>query len=360
MRAPLAALLLLTASCATTPKVIEAGPEAACAPVDSDLAFLQATVALWEFASHRYFPLKDRPLPWTVFFDERCAYHLNADPLSDPALTRCGTFGLVRFRGEELPLRARPHEGGVRLPNGAQPPVSPIAFASIYRPGGKPSTFFTLALLSIWKGHAPDSPHLAERMVTVGLHEFAHTQQLIGLLKHLNEIPDVPEGLNDDIVQTRLGTSTEYETAFRGEVDLLYRAAFAEDLDQTRTLAKLALDSMRARHAKFFVGEQEILRKLEPLFLHLEGTGEWVRARVIADSAQLPDGFGGFESFHAMPMPKIVAFLRGKKPDWVQDHGLALYLVIDRLLPAWAERSFGDRVPSPYELLEEGLKHRRE
>jgi hypothetical protein len=40
---------------------------------------------------------------------------------------------------------------------------------------------------------------------------------------------------------------------------------------------------------------------------------------------------------------------------WAQDQGLALYILIDELVPDWRSRTFGPGLTSPYGMLEEAV-----
>jgi hypothetical protein len=121
---------------------------------------------------------------------------------------------------------------------------------------------------------------------------------------------------------------------------------------------------MRERHARFFVNKHAVLATLEPMFLHLEGVGEWVRVRLIEESAKFPDRpelervdplFDGYRELRRMSRADALLFVRGKDNDWVQDHGLALFMLIDRLVPGWQKRAFAGDLVSPYALIEQAL-----
>jgi hypothetical protein len=45
------------------------------------------------------------------------------------------------------------------------------------------------------------------------------------------------------------------------------------DLEESRTLAKQALDMIRARHAKYFTGDNAVFATLDDVWLCMEGMG---------------------------------------------------------------------------------------
>jgi hypothetical protein len=345
----------------------EAQGEAATCPLAAvDALWIQEALDLWSFASGRLLLLPERPLAWMIFFDERCAFHLQPDRRADAAVASEPVATLL-FGARSAPVFARPHAGGLVLPDGERRPLAPMAFASTYQRGNEHAGYFALALMSLWAQHPKvrEGASVSERILTVAIHELAHTQQLLPLRDAIDALPAAPSSLSDDVVEQAFRGNAAYEAAFRAELDLLFRAADSGDTSECRRLANSALTGMRARHARFFVGEHAILAELEPLFLHLEGVGEWLRLRLVEESRQFPQRpelrradplFDGYAELRRMGRAEALAFVRGEDNDWVQDHGLALFLVIDRLAPGWQKAAFAGNLVSPYALLERGSR----
>ena len=63
----------------------------------------------------------------------------------------------------------------------------------------------------------------------------------------------------------------------------------------------------------------------------MEGMGQWLAYRHLLSPR------GG-----AVPPAQALAAMRRGGQQWSQDHGLALLLVVDRLLPGWQQRAFRD------------------
>jgi hypothetical protein len=74
----------------------------------------------------------------------------------------------------------------------------------------------------------------------------------------------------------------------------------------------------------------------------MEGFGQW------AAVAWLSDAMGG-----RMTPAAAKDRMRGSRKWWSQDEGLALFLVIDRLLPTWSQQAFGSPPALGIEMLRE-------
>jgi hypothetical protein len=185
----------------------------------------------------------------------------------------------------------------------------------------------------------------------VFLHEFAHTRQIPGVAAVLGPIDSTwkyPEELDDDAVQTHFAADSGYVAAYLAERDVLYRAAEAESPAEARTLAVQALAMMRSRHARWFVGDKAVFATLDDLFLSLEGAGQWTAYAWLAH----PQG-GKMES------PASVEKMLGRRRRWSQDEGLALFLVVDRLMPGWPALVFGAKSAGATDLLERAIEQSR-
>ena len=175
-----------------------------------------------------------------------------------------------------------------------------------------------------------------ERLMNgVLLHEMMHIRQTelanAALADLVRAIGIADDDLTDDIVQERFGGDPEYAAAWGAERDLLFAAAAAGEDGEARQLAGRALAMMRACHGRWFAGDQAAFREIDSVFLTMEGMGQWLIYQYFLS----PEG-GGNDPAEALP-----AVRRGGG-QWSQDHGLALILVVDRLLPGWQRRAFRD------------------
>jgi hypothetical protein len=310
--------------------------------LDAAAGWIGEWLRAWEFTSEQILGLSDAVAPEIVFYDASCVYTTSAvtaggaDPGTGPGL-----------RGRALPWRAIPHGGMITMPDSSSVPVGLMSFAA---PKGEAGVFFVMAAPDFWAGAGVDSEELGrERLITaVFLHEFAHTRQIPSfqpIIAPIEEAWTFPEEVSDNVVQDRFGSDSAYVAAYEAERDLLYRAAAADSLEDVRALAAEALAMMKARHARWFTGDDEVFGVLDDAFLSFEGAGQWT-----AYAWLVHPGGGGVRPDAALPGVR-----RGGRW-WSQDEGLALFLVLDRLLPDWPARVFGPRPAGAIELLEQAVR----
>lgn len=299
--------------------------------------WIDTWLSAWDLTSQRVLRLPDAPPPDIVFYDDRCVYTTSAvtasgaRPVEGPALRRT-----------PLPWRALPHDGSLTLPDSTVLPIQLMSFATS-APNSGP--FFVMAAPSYWTATIGED---TTGFTAVFLHEFAHTRQIRAVGARIGPIDAAwpyEEELDDDAVQTHFGEDPDYVAAYIAERDLLYRAADAGTLDETRRLATEALSMMRARQARWFTGDKEIFATLDDLFLAMEGVGQWTACAWLSH----PDG-GRLDRSAAR------AKMIGSRRRWTQDEGLALILVVDRLLPEWPSLEFGETVLGATDLLERAVQ----
>ena len=320
-----------------------------CPLTDTDTRWIQGLLDDWKRASREFLQIDPDPLPRMVLFNASCEWHLGNDVSDAPGVEDLDTS--LRFAGGSSPVRARSHDGTIRLPNGSRIPAEIIAVAMPGAAGR--DAFLVLALPELWRRHprASQDPHLAIRIPSVALHEMIHTRQLPDLrhrVRAIGERFDLPARLDDDVVEGRFGDSPEYRRMFIAERDLLFAAVAESDLNRSIRLAAEAISIAQRRRERFFVGSDELYAELEGLFLNMEGLAEWVR----------------FKSHKADPAwphadAEIIAFLRGPDNSWSQDEGLALTLLLDRIVPDWKRKMLSPAMPSPLELLREAVHEAR-
>jgi hypothetical protein len=280
--------------------------------------------------------------PEIVFYDASCVY-----TTSQVTAGGAGAGSGPTLHGGNLPWRAIQHDGVITLPDSSRMPLQLMAFAAS---GGEAGAFFVMAAPGLWAEAGIDSEELGrERLLTaVFLHEFAHTVQIPsfqGVIGPIDEEWAFSEELSDDVVQERFGADSAYTAAYEAERDLLYRATEAESQDEGRALAAEALAMMKARHARWVTDESEVFAILDDAFLSFEGAGQWIGYAWLSH----PRGGG------VRPDVALAEMRRGGRR-WTQDEGLALFLVLERLLPSWPSRVFGKRPAGAVELLEEAIR----
>ena len=302
--AAIAAALALSCSQAARPD--EAGP---CKMDAVDEAWVRGAVTNWDFVARVKLRLASGVMPETIVFDKTCAF----------ALVR----GASRVR-----WNASAHHGKVRLPDGSEIPVGVVSFA---KPDAK-GTFFVMSLPSVWRGKVTSGLGLERLMHAVALHESSHTVQATALARQLDDLERVygfPEDITDDSLQEMFSSKPGYVADYGKERDLFYAAATAKDPVEAKRMAREGLAAYRARRAKWFTGDAKKYAALDEVFLSMEGLGQW------AGYAWLADARGA----NVDPAVALKEMRRGGK-HWTQEEGLAIFMVLDRLLPQWQGRFF--------------------
>jgi hypothetical protein len=272
-------------------------------PVDA--AWLAAALSRWREAEREWLHLAPAPLPTIEAADATCTYRLP--------------------RGDFAQIEGAAH-GGTPVLAGQQVPLGPISFAD------GPDRF-VMSLPSLWRAAGVTSEAGLERLMTgVLLHEIMHTRQAdigaaaIGAMEGASGLGDE---LSDDSVQSAFADNPEYVAAYQAERDLLFAAAAAGTDADARDFARQALGLLRDRRARWFTGDKVWMIDADDVFLTMEGAGQWLVWRDMGarDGGNLP------------PAAALAATRRGGR-QWTQDEGLALMLVLDRLLPDWQRRAF--------------------
>jgi len=263
------------------------------------------------------------PRPIIIVFNDRCRFE-----------SRGGSGWL-----------GTPHRGKIVLPDGTDTNAVITSFAS--RVGMNGQRFFVMALPPVWRKGTTINSDDRLGLTGVFLHEFSHTRQmdvLQGRFDAAEAIYKMPADFTDDSIQMRFRSDPAYAASIAQESDLLYRAAAEPDLAKTRAMAREALALMDARQKRWFVGKDARYKPYDDLFLTMEGFGQW------AAYAWLSDPKGG-----GMTPAAAQSKMRGSRRWWSQEEGLALFLVIDRLLPGWAQRAFGNPPALGIEMLRQAV-----
>lgn len=310
-----------------------------CALPVSDRVWIQRALDGWETTARAHLRLDPEPLPWILVFDTTCVWHLAPDRAvvagdAQPIATD------LEFAGRDVPVRAKPHDGRVPLPNGGSVPLEGLAFASLYDDGARP--FFVVALLDVWRldSAAANTPDLADIILGVVSHEIVHTRQLVLVGRRVEQLQQrfrMPEDINDDIVEDRFREVPEFRELFARETDLLYDAVAQRDSAHRADLVQQALKIVRQRRSRFYVGNDAFYGPLEDLFLNMEGVAVWASYRL--DAAR-----------HGEAGPNQHQFERARNT-WSQDEGLALFLLLEAMVPDWRDHILGSELASPFALL---------
>ena len=335
----LAAVVLVLTACLTGAKAATGAGPSTATPCDLAAAspWISAWLSAWDLTSRDILHLPDAPPPNIVFYDTTCVY-TNSVVAAHGAPARKGPA----LRGRPLDWRVATHGDSLTLPNGNKVEMALLSFTNSDKVTGP---FFVMAAPSYWKragyGEEPG-------LTAVFLHEFTHTRQVRGMGPRIAPIDATWKGekeLDDDAVQNRFGKDSTYVAEYLAERDLFYRATAAASPAETRALAAEALAHLRSRHARWFTGADSVYATLDDVFLSLEGAAQWAAAAWLAH----PKGGG-------MAKDAAVARMIGRRRWWVQDEGLAIFLVIDRLLPGWQALVFREPSAGVLELLERATR----
>ena len=299
----------------------QAQPPAACDLPAADRAWIDELTDTWRAVARTALRINPEPLPLIIVFDESCVWRI----------------------GENT--QGAPHSGSIPLPDGETAPAMLAAFAGSYGPGDQP--YLVMAMPSLWRADAKNQadPNLPLLIRAVFAHEMTHTVQTKAFGEWLSDVEKrltLPEGLDDDIIQTRFGKNSEFAAAFAGERGLLFQAANEPNASVRRALLTTAVSMMSSRRGRYFTGEDAIYSELEDIFLNMEGLGQWVAYQVA-----LGDGMSPADAQN---------FIRRGRNRWSQDAGFAAFLVIDALVPDWRNRVLDGRPASVLTLLTEAAR----
>ena len=304
--------------------------QARCEMSQSDHAWIQRAIRNWTVAQPQLLHLAPTPLPTIVAIDESCTY-VAAHP-----------------KASSIAWKSSPHAQTVVLPDGKKVPVGLISFAAPITTGAD-TGYFAISLPSMWRKRNVQSALGVEPLVDgVFLHEMTHTRQFYFAnpsLEALTKRYGLPDNIGDDSLQEAFSNNKDYVADYERERDLLYSAALSASNAEARQFARQALAAMRARRDRWFRGENEKWRDLDEIFLTMEGLGQWV----------MYAWYTGPSGLH-LSRESAINFVRRKRQWWTQDEGLAIFLVVDRLLPDWQSLAFAPEPVTAEGLLERATK----
>jgi hypothetical protein len=316
-----------------------------CALAEAETLWIQKALDGWHEVS-KSLRMERARLPWVVLFNTSCVWHLESGDGAPAEATRTTTS--LSFAGAPIVVRAMAHADKIRLPNGADIPVQPIAVTSLSGNGSTP--FFVMALPEVMRRHPRfvGDPNLDRFFLGVLMHEMVHTQHLPAIVEQLQAVADrykVPDiELDDDIIQKRFEGVPVFKKAFEAERDMFFQAASESSSGKRKSLTDRGLSMMRERRARYFKGPDEMYAEFEDLFLSMEGAGQWAAFQYAKTQA----GPGASDT-------AAIDFVRDNRKYWSQEEGLALFLLLDALVPDWQGRVFGPSPASPTTLLRDAL-----
>lgn len=321
-------LFLLAVTALSSAGAAHVRAQVPCDMTPAEQAWVTRSLAAWNLVRTQKLRLSVESHPRMVLFDDRCRFEATA--------------------GASPQWRGTPHQGTITLPDGNSVPAAVISSTS--RNDSTGEVFFVMALPPIWVASKAVGMRDEDGLTAVFVHEFSHVEQL-PILQPLFDSASkhfkVPEHLSDDRLQQVFEHDSAYAAAYTRERDLLFAAATEPDSAKARTLAREAYASMVARQRRWFVGDSAVWKPYDDLFLTMEGIGQWDAYAWLAD----PRG-GGLTTAAARDK------MRGRRRWWSQDEGLALFLVIDRFLPSWAQQAFGRDPVLGIDLLGEAVSGR--
>jgi len=278
---------------------VAAAASRTCRMAADDERWLRQALTGWGVAQRRLLRVPARRVPLILTYDGRCSYTI----------------------ADRARWSAVPHRGEVTLPNGARIPAGPNASNAAL----DKRNFVVFSLPAIWREVAPKSEIPLEHFLeAIFFHELAHALQASVTpslsFPALHSRRSLPPSVNDDSVQERFKDNAEYVRDYEAERDLLFRSAAAPTDSGARSLACEALGKMRQRRARYFRGADAVWAEVDELSLTTEGLGEWV-------------GYSWLTQLRKQPASIVLPKFRGRY--WSQEHGLAIFLVADRLVPGW-------------------------
>lgn len=311
-----------------------------------DLFSMQKTVDDWEHSCQNELHIEPGALPWIIFYDSVTAWHINPEIALLPAYKRLTST--VRFAGIDYPLFQVKHNAKLWVPE--RDPIEVKTRAAAAMPvGDNKKIFFISPVPTFFHTLAPpdQAPYLDLLLTGLNMHELTHTRQLSFVLSQILEAQKkykLPESIDDNSIERTFENNEEYKALFFKEKTHLWNAAMTGNLDSCKQELKSALDLVDERQRTFFVQENEGYKKLDDIFLALEGSAMWAQyktTRKYAPQGQSPE--------------QTLYFMFQHLNSWSQEEGLALFLIIDKLVPGWQVQFFNKEMPSPFKLLKKSL-----
>jgi hypothetical protein len=286
---------------------------AACALSTADRAWLDRSMRAWNYASTHISGIGHVKKIQAVIFDKACV-----------------VASSTAMNGGPNRWSASLHHGKVTLPDGTTLKPQVISFA-----GSKDGqAYFVMSTPTIWRanGNTGKGTTLENLMTFVMLHEATHVAQMptygekIGTISETYHLPD---DFSDDSIQQAFKGNAEIAASVERESKLLFEASQARTRRETAALVRSARSLMKARYARWFTGKNAFMAEIEPIWLTLEGSGQWLGYTWVIDPR------GG----RARPGDVLPGLLADRW--WTQREGFAAFMALERLAgAAWKRQAF--------------------
>ena len=327
-----APLILLAAGCAQAPgpsHAVYPTASPSCALSTNDRAWLDRSMAAWNYTSRNITNIGPVKNLKAVIFDDHCELTSSTAMNGGPSV-----------------WQTQLHPGQVKLPTGESIPAGMTSFASADERGN----FFVMSTPSVWRANNvnPGTTGLDLLMTGVLLHEATHVAQAPTYGRRMDDLTErwkLPEDFNDDSIQKRFEGNAEFSAAINRETQLLLDAAAAPDRETSIHLAREARAMMRGRQDRWYPAADGYLREAEDIWLTMEGSAQWAAYQWLIDKR------GGRLS------PQVAGPGFGTRSKWwTQKQGFALFLVLERLTgDRWKKHAFGDGAKTGLEMLDEAI-----
>lgn len=295
----------------------------------SDQAWIDRSMKAWNYASMRLSGIGHVKKIQAIFFDDKCVV----------TSTTAMNGGADRWT-------AHSYHGEVPLPGGQSIKPQVISFAN--SDGGH--SFFVMSTPSIWRAanKSGKGTTLEKLMTAVIMHEATHVAQMPAYGKEIGAIAErnhLPEDWSDDSIQEQFGKDPEFANSIDRESKLLFDASRAKSRTQAAKLVRSARQLMKARYARWFVGRSAYHAEAEPIWLTLEGSGQWMAYRWLVD----PRG-GAVPAADVKP-----GFVSDKW--WSQREGFAAFMALERLTGSkWKQQAFHAGRKDVLQMLDEAVQ----
>ena len=306
-----------------------AQPASECDVSPADRAWLDRSMKAWDYASRRISGIGRVRKIQAIIFDDRCVV------TSDTAMNG----GPDHWTGHL-------HRGTVKLPGGQELKPQVISFAQ----SEASTSHFVMSTPSIW--HAANKSGkgttLENLMTAVIMHEATHVAQMPSYGKRIGAIAEryhLPEEWSDDSIQEQFGKDTGFASSIDRESKLFLAASQAKKRAEAVQLVRSARQMMKARYARWFIGKNAYHAQAEPVWLTLEGSGQWMAYRWLVD----PKGA------HVPAADVRPAFINDKW--WSQREGFAAFMALERLTgTAWKAQVFHLGQKDVMQMLDEAVR----
>jgi hypothetical protein len=312
---------------------------------DATAQWIQVVLDSWRDACRSDLRVAQGSLPWMIFYDEAHAWHINPERRLLRAPKKLSRT--VRFSGREYDVFEVAHDSKLWVPGRDAIPVTPRAVTMLYADDTKP---FFLMGTPRFQGRAlktTETEDFRRFLIGMALHELAHTRQLphvVAQIKRLQGQYRYPDSVDDNMIQTAFEGNAEFKSVYNEELKQLSAAVLETDIGRARVEAAGGLRMIERRRERFFVGGYKGWSEMEDVFLALEGSAMWVQFQSALRMA--PTG---------QPWLETLGTLGQRTDAWSQSEGLGLFLLIDRFIPGWQGKFFGEDIPSPIEALRQAL-----